>query len=104
MTGQAWLMYAIILANAILALLSAFATPAYNAFTKEIVEKDEITLVNSYLQTSTTLVKIIVPVLSVSIYKWIGIHGALLLDGVSFFFGHYNCIDSADFRRDKENR
>lgn len=85
-TSQTWLMYAIILANAVLALLSAFATPAYNAFTKEIVEKDEITLVNSYLQTSTTLVKIIVPVLSVGIYKWIGIHGALLLDGVSFLF------------------
>ncbi|MEE0950044.1 MAG: MFS transporter, partial [Streptococcus equinus] len=85
-TSQTWLMYAIILANALLALLSAFATPAYNAFTKEIVEKDEITLVNSYLQTSTTLVKIIVPVLSVGIYKWIGIHGALLLDGVSFLF------------------
>lgn len=81
---QTWLIYAIILTNALLALLSAFSTPAYNAFTKEIVEKDNITRVNSYLQTLATLVKIIVPMLALGIYHVIGIRGALSLDGVSF--------------------
>ncbi|SDO69786.1 Major Facilitator Superfamily protein [Streptococcus equinus] len=83
-TQQTWLMYAVILTNALLALLSAFSTPAYNAFTKEIVEKEQITLVNSYLQTVATLVKIIVPLLALGIYHVIGINGALILDGLSF--------------------
>lgn len=81
---QTWLIYAVILTNALLALLSAFSTPAYNAFTKEIVEKEQITLVNSYLQTVATLVKIIVPMLALGIYHVIGINGALILDGMSF--------------------
>lgn len=81
---QTWLIYAVILTNALLALLSAFSTPAYNAFTKEIVEKEKITLVNSYLQTVATLVKIIVPMLALGIYHVIGINGALILDGMSF--------------------
>lgn len=85
-TQQTWLMYAVILTNALLALLSAFSTPAYNAFTKEIVEKEQITLVNSYLQTVATLVKIIVPMLALGIYHVIGINGALILDGMSFLF------------------
>ena len=81
---QTWLIYAVILTNALLALLSAFSTPAYNAFTKEIVEKEQITLVISYLQTVATLVKIIVPMLALGIYHVIGINGALILDGMSF--------------------
>nr|WP_205396164.1 MFS transporter [Streptococcus lutetiensis] len=81
---QTWFIYAVILTNALLALLSAFSTPAYNAFTKEIVEKDNITRVNSYLQTLVTLVKILVPMLALGIYHMIGIRGALSLDGLSF--------------------
>lgn len=81
---QTWLIYAVILTNALLAFLSAFSTPAYNAFTREIVEKDNITRVNSYLQTLATLVKIIVPMLALGIYHMIGIRGALGLDGLSF--------------------
>jgi DHA3 family macrolide efflux protein-like MFS transporter len=81
---QTWLIYAVILTNALLALFSAFSTPAYNAFTKEIVEKEQITLVNSYLQTVATLVKIIVPMLALGIYHVIGINGALILDGMLF--------------------
>ena len=81
---QTCLIYAVILTNALLVFLSAFSTPAYNAFTKEIVEKEQITLVNSYLQTVATLVKIIVPMLALGIYHVIGINGALILDGMSF--------------------
>ncbi len=81
---EAWLIYAIIIANVFLAFLSSFAGPAYKAFTKEIVEKDTITQINSYLQTSSTIVKIVVPVVAVGIYRLIGIHGALILDEVSF--------------------
>lgn len=61
-----------------------FSTPAYNAFTKEVVEKDNIALLNSYLQTAATVVKIVIPIVAVGVYRLIGIHGSLLLDGVSF--------------------
>lgn len=79
-----WLIYAIIAANVFLTFLSSFSTPAYNAFTKEVVEKDNLALLNSYLQTAATVVKIVIPIVAVGVYHLIGIHGALLLDGVSF--------------------
>lgn len=81
---ETWLIYAIIVANVFLALLSSFSGPAYKAFTKEIVDKDTIAQTNSYLQTSSTVVKIVVPIIAIGIYHWIGIHGSLILDGVSF--------------------
>ena len=83
-SDKTWLIYAIIIANVFLAFLSAFSTPAYNAFTKEVVEKDNIALLNSYLQTAATVVKIVIPIVAVGVYRLIGIHGALLLDGISF--------------------
>lgn len=83
-SDNTWLIYAIIAANVFLAFLSSFSTPAYNAFTKEVVEKDNIALLNSYLQTAATVVKIVIPIVAVGVYRLIGIHGALLLDGVSF--------------------
>ncbi|MGX9818212.1 MFS transporter [Lactococcus lactis] len=81
---EQWLIYAIIIANVFLAFLSAFAGPAYKAFTKEVVEKDSIAQINSYLQTASMIVKIAVPVVAIIIYHWLGIHGVLLLDGTSF--------------------
>ncbi|EKZ4314947.1 MFS transporter, partial [Listeria monocytogenes] len=81
---ESWLIYAIIVINIFLALLSSFSGPAYKAFTKEVVEKDTITKVNSYLQTTSMIIKISVPISAIGIYYWIGIQGALLVDGISF--------------------
>lgn len=81
---QTWLIYAIITANIFLAFLSSFSSPAYKAFTKEVVEKDNIAKINSYLQTASTLVKILVPIVAIWFYNLIGIHGVLLVDGISF--------------------
>lgn len=36
---EQWLVYAIVLTNVILAFMSAFSSPSYKAFTKEIVKK-----------------------------------------------------------------
>lgn len=69
---------------ALLAFLNSFSSPAYKAFTKEIIKKDDIVQVNSYLQISSTMVKIIVPLVAIAVYHAIGIHGVLLLDGISF--------------------
>ncbi|MFS1218750.1 MFS transporter [Enterococcus lactis] len=81
---EKWLIYAVVIANVILAFLNSFSAPSYKAFTKEIVEKKNISSVNSYLETASTIIKVAIPLVAVSLYRWLGIHGVLLLDGISF--------------------
>ncbi|HFU3977013.1 TPA: MFS transporter [Streptococcus suis] len=81
---EEWLIYAVVLANVILAILDSFSSPTYKAFSKEIVYKDNISQLNSYLETSSTIIKVSVPIIAVSLYNKIGIQGVLLLDGISF--------------------
>ncbi|HFN2784431.1 TPA: MFS transporter [Streptococcus pyogenes] len=72
LTKEQWLVYAIVLTNVIL------------AFTKEIVKKDSISQLNSLLETTSTVIKVTVPMVAIFLYKLLGIHGVLLLDGLSF--------------------
>ena len=81
---EQWLVYSIILTNIILAFMSAFSGPSYKAFTKEIVKKDSISQLNSLLETTSTVIKVTVPMIAIFLYKLLGIHGVLLLDGLSF--------------------
>lgn len=81
---EQWLVYSIILTNIILAFMSAFSGPSYKAFTKEIVKKDSISQLNSFLETTSTVIKVTVPMIAIFLYKLLGIHGVLLLDGLSF--------------------
>ena len=81
---QQWLVYAIVITNVILAFMSAFSVQSYKAFTKEIVKKDHITKLNSYLETSSTIIKVTIPMVAIFLYNILGIHGVLLLDGLSF--------------------
>ncbi|EOB1257300.1 MFS transporter [Staphylococcus pseudintermedius] len=83
-TQEQWLVYAIVITNVFLALMSAFSAPSYKAFTKEIVKKDYIMKLNSYLETTSTLIKVTVPMVAIFLYNILGIHGVLLLDGFSF--------------------
>lgn len=78
------LIYAIILVNIFLAVMNSFSSPAYKAYTKEIVEINKITQLNSYLETGSTIIKVLFPIISVVFYKLLGIQGALILDGLSF--------------------
>ncbi|MDS2873120.1 MFS transporter [Streptococcus pneumoniae] len=82
---EQWLIYAIVLTNVILAFMSAFSGPSYKAFTKEIVKKDSISQLNSLLETTSTIIKVTIPMIAIFLYKLLGIHGVLLLDGFSFF-------------------
>lgn len=84
LTKEQWLVYAIVLTNVILAFMSAFSGPSYKAFTKEIVKKDSISQLNSLLETTSTVIKVTVPMVAIFLYKLLGIHGVLLLDGLSF--------------------
>ncbi|MGS3835694.1 MFS transporter [Staphylococcus pseudintermedius] len=83
-TQEQWLVYAIVITNVFLALMSAFSAPSYKAYTKEIVKKDYIMKLNSYLETTSTLIKVTVPIVAIFLYNILGIHGVLLLDGFSF--------------------
>ena len=85
-TVEKWLIYGIVLTNIILAVLSSFSSPSYKSFTKEIVEKNNISKLNSYLEVVSTTVKVVVPLISVFLYDKLGIHGVLLLDGITFLF------------------
>ena len=81
---EQWLVYAIVITNVILAFMSAFSGPSYKAFTKEIVKKDSISQLNSLLETTSTVIKVTIPMVAIFLYKLLGIHGVLLLDGLSF--------------------
>ena len=79
-----WMVYAIVITNVVLAFMSAFSGPSYKAFTKEIVKKDSISKLNSLLETTSTVIKVTVPMVAIFLYNILGIHGVLLLDGFSF--------------------
>ena len=81
---EQWLVYAIVITNVILAFMSAFSGPSYKSFTKEIVKKDSISQLNSLLETTSTVIKVTIPMIAIFLYKLLGIHGVLLLDGLSF--------------------
>lgn len=81
---EQWLVYAIVITNVILAFMSAFSGPSYKAFTKEIVKKDSISQLNSLLETTSTVIKVTIPMVAIFLYQLLGIHGVLLLDGFSF--------------------
>lgn len=83
-TQEQWLVYAIVIVNVTLAFMSAFSGPSYKAFTKEIVKKDSISQLNSLLETTSTIIKVTVPMVAIFLYNILGIHGVLLLDGCSF--------------------
>ncbi|MFM0591119.1 MFS transporter [Streptococcus suis] len=81
---EQWMAFAIVITNVILAFMSAFSGPSYKAFTKEIVKKDSISQLNSLLETTSTVIKVTIPMVAIFLYKLLGIHGVLLLDGFSF--------------------
>ncbi|WP_260283103.1 MFS transporter, partial [Lactobacillus delbrueckii] len=83
-TKEKWLIYAIVVTNIILAIISSFSGPAYKAVTKEVVREEQISRLNSLLETSSTIVKVTVPMIAVFLYKILKVHGVLLLDGISF--------------------
>lgn len=81
---QKWLIHAIVITNVILAFMSAFSGPSYKAFTKEIVKKDNISQLNSLLETTSAVIKVTIPMIAIFLYNSLGIHGVLMLDGLSF--------------------
>ena len=81
---EQWLVYAIVITNVILAFMSAFSGPSYKAFTKEVVKEDSISKLNSLLETTSTVIKVTIPMVAIFLYNILGVRGELLLDGLSF--------------------
>lgn len=81
---EQWLVYAIVITNVILAFMSAFSGPSYKAFTKEVVKEDSISNLNSLLETTSTVIKVTIPMVAIFLYNILGVRGVLLLDGLSF--------------------
>jgi transporter, major facilitator family protein len=81
---EEWLVYAIVITNVILAFMSAFSGPSYKAFTKEVVKEDSISKLNSLLETTSTVIKVTIPMVAIFLYNILGVRGVLLLDGLSF--------------------
>ena len=81
---EQWLVYAIVITNVILAFMSAFSGPSYKAFTKEVVKEDSISKLNSLLETTSTVIKVTIPMVAIFLYNILGVRGVLLLDGLSF--------------------
>jgi len=81
---EQWLVYEIVITNVILAFMSAFSGPSYKAFTKEVVKEDSISKLNSLLETTSTVIKVTIPMVAIFLYNILGVRGVLLLDGLSF--------------------
>lgn len=77
--------YAILLINVTLAVLSSFRNPAYKAIFREIVYKEHINEVNSILETVKEIVQIAGPILALTVSSILGNRTALVIDGISFF-------------------
>ncbi|URZ87106.1 MFS transporter [Floricoccus penangensis] len=79
-----YLLYLIVLANVVLAVLDCLSGPSYKSIVKEVIEKDNIQKFNSVLETSSRITQVLGPLIAVFIYKQAVMRGALLVDGASF--------------------
>lgn len=81
---KSFFIYAILLINIALAILSSFRNPAYKAIFREIVYKEHINKVNSILEIAKQVVQICGPTGAIVISHFLGNKMALIVDGISF--------------------
>ncbi|MFC6314989.1 MFS transporter [Lapidilactobacillus achengensis] len=74
-----------IVVNSFLALIGAFSSPAYKSIIPLVMKKDDILNFNANMETAIQIINVSVPVLALPLVKLVGVRGALLIDGVSFF-------------------
>lgn len=73
-----------IIANALLAIVSAFNSPTYKSIVRDVIEKDRIAFFNSISNGGGELIKIVGPMIGVTLVGIIGTKGALLFDAFTF--------------------
>ena len=82
---QALFIYAVIVINIALAIITSFRSPAYKAVFREIVYKEHINKVNSILEITKEVIQIAGPSAALIIANMFGNRVALILDAISFF-------------------
>ncbi|MFH0357058.1 MFS transporter [Streptococcus sp. P25B114] len=95
------LMYLVLVGNGILSLMFAFSSPSYKALTKEIVSEQSISKLNSYLETASTSIRLVLPIFSLLLYNLLKLQGVLLLNGITFIISSILifCIEPLNFER-----
>lgn len=75
---------ALIIANALLAIIFSFSSPTFKSIVREMVEKDRINFYNSISNAGKELISMIGPVIGVGLMDVVGARGALLINAVTF--------------------
>lgn len=78
------LLYAIVLANIILAITYSFASTAFKSLVPNVIEADKVLSFNSSVETILQIFSVVSPLLSYYVYTFWGIRVALFVNGVSF--------------------
>lgn len=76
--------FAMIVANALLGIISAFNSPTYKSIIREITTKDRIKSYNSIQSSLTEVMHIGGPIVGAFLVGLIGVKGALIFDGFTF--------------------
>lgn len=89
---------ALIIANALLALIFSLSSPTFKSIVREMVEKDRITFYNSISNGGKELISMIGPVIGLALMHLVGARGALLINAATFLVSSFSeyllvCLD-----------
>ena len=76
---------ALIMANAMLALIFAFSSPTFKAIVREMVSKERIVKYNSISNAGKELICMAGPIIGVALMAVVGARGALIINAITFF-------------------
>lgn len=74
----------LIISNALLAFVFSFSSPTFKSIVKEMIEKERIGFYNSISNTGSDLIKLVGPVIGLSLMSAVGARGALLINALTF--------------------
>ncbi len=80
---------ALIIGNALLALIFSFSSPAYKSIVSDMVEKGRISVYNSIINAGQELINVVGPFIGFVFLKAIGAKGALIINGITFLISAF---------------
>lgn len=78
--------YVLIIANCLLAIISAFNSPAYKSIVREMINKDRIVSFNSISNAGSEVMSLVGPVIGLGLVNLVGVRGALIFNAITFLF------------------
>lgn len=99
--------FALVIGNILLAILSSFNSPFYNAIVKESISKDYIKTHMSLFSLFKESISVISPVVGIFIWRYFGIEIAYIFNSITFFFSAFissriTIIDKVNLKNDKK--